>query len=711
MLQRSETPGLDCRLAVRIKDLRKDYQVGGEPLHVLKGINLEVPEGDYVAIMGPSGSGKSTFLNVLGCLDSATSGIYELGGEDVSKMDDDRLAQVRSENIGFVFQSYNLITSLTVLENIEAPLYYRGTIQPEEQARCIALADRVGLKDRLDHRPSELSGGQQQRAGIARSLVNRPKFILADEATGNLDSVTTAEILDLIDELNREGTTIIMVTHEEDVANRARRIVRLKDGVVRSDTRHREVEWKGPVDSGIKPVAERAAPPPRKSWSPAVWMQQWIRPWALGVKTLYLHPMRSMLTILGIFIGVASVIWLLAIGEGISRKAQEEIARMGAKNVIVSTVMPAGDSKSARRLYGVTKEDYEDLAHTVPSVKKTIPYRELSQADCEYGGRSLMVPLRGVTPDYAAWKSLAVRKGNFITDPHVAEEAKVCVLGSKVASDLFLHEDPIGKSVQISGYSTSDFFVVVGVVGVPGELQDASGEPAAQTGSDTVVAYVPLSTYWRNVFDFYGRSERGIPTVTKVVFEVENPTQVLETASIIRRRLDETHDQDDFEVVVPLELLKRAENTRVMFIAMLGLVAAISLVVGGIGIMNIMLATVTERTREIGIRRALGARRSDITRQFLVETIVLSVVGGCVGIVAGFLARPAVTGLRGFLLATFPEMMKDAPESIMTMVPIVVPWSIPLAFGISVAVGVIFGMYPANKAAAMDPIQALRHVN
>jgi macrolide transport system ATP-binding/permease protein len=699
------------RPAVRIENLRKDYLVGGEILHVLKGVNLEVPEGDYVAIMGPSGSGKSTFLNVLGCLDPATSGLYELGGENVANMDDDRLAQVRSENIGFVFQSYNLITSLTVLENIQAPLYYGGTISAEDLVRCGKMAERVGLADRLDHRPSQLSGGQQQRAGIARSLINRPRFILADEATGNLDSVTTTEILDLIDELNREGTTIIMVTHEEDVAKRARRIVRLRDGVVQSDTRFREVEWKG---TGNLRSAEKApnggAPKKRDSRGDfSTGLQRWIRPWALGVKTLHLHPMRSLLTILGIFIGVASVIWLLAIGEGISRKAQEEIARMGANNVIVSTIQPASDSKSVRRLFGVTKDDYEDLAQTIPSIKKAIPYRELSQADCEYGGRSMSVPVRGVTPDYSAWRRLGVRKGNFITDTHVVEEAKVCVLGAKTAYDIFLHEDPIGKSVQISFYTSSDFYTVVGVAGNTGEFSDSGSDSAG--GSESTAAYVPLTTYWRNVFDFYGRSERGIPTVTKVVFEVDNPALVMETASIIRKRLKETHDQTDYEVLVPLELLKRAENTRIMFIAMLGLVAAISLVVGGIGIMNIMLATVTERTREIGIRRALGARRSDITRQFLVETIVLSVVGGLVGIIAGFLASPAITGLRSFLLSTAPEMMKDAPESIMTMVPIVVPWSIPLAFGISVAVGVIFGMYPANKAAAMDPIQALRHVN
>lgn len=696
---------------MRIENLRKDYLVGGEILHVLKGVNLEVPEGDYVAIMGPSGSGKSTFLNVLGCLDPATSGLYELGGENVANMDDDRLAQVRSENIGFVFQSYNLITSLTVLENIRAPLFYGGTIRAEDLERCHELAGRVGLADRLDHRPSQLSGGQQQRAGIARSLINRPRFILADEATGNLDSVTTKEILDLLDELNREGTTIIMVTHEEDVAKRARRIVRLRDGIVQSDIRSRDVEWKGSgklAGRGKEP-SEGKSKKKRSGEDLSTGLQRWIRPWALGVKTLHLHPMRSLLTILGIFIGVASVIWLLAIGEGISRKAQEEIARMGANNVIVSTIQPASDSKTVRRLYGVTKEDYEDLAQTVPSIKKAIPYRELSQADCEYNGRSVSVPVRGITPDYSNWRRLAVRKGNFVTDTHLVEEAKVCVLGAKTASDIFLHEDPVGKSVQISFYTSSDFYTVVGVAGNAGEFSDSGADSAG--GSESTAAYVPLTTYWRNVFDFYGRSERGIPTVTKVVFEVENPTLVMETAAIIRKRLKETHDQTDYEVLVPLELLKRAENTRIMFIAMLGLVAAISLVVGGIGIMNIMLATVTERTREIGIRRALGARRSDITRQFLVETIVLSVVGGMVGIIAGFLASPAITGLRSFLLSTAPDMMKDAPEAIMTMVPIVVPWSIPLAFGISVAVGVIFGMYPANKAAAMDPIQALRHVN
>jgi len=230
--------------AVRIENLCKFYYLGGEVVHALAGVSLDIPQGDYLAIMGPSGSGKSTLLNLLGCLDRPTSGNFFLGEDDVSKLDDDQLSQIRASRIGFVFQSYNLIQQLTVLENIEVPLHYRDhtRLTPEDRQRCRDLAALVGLGNRLDHRPSQLSGGQQQRAGIARSLINNPYFVLADEPTGNLDSVTTGEILQLIDDLNATGKTIIMVTHEEEVAQRARRIVRLRDGLIQSDVRMRELD-------------------------------------------------------------------------------------------------------------------------------------------------------------------------------------------------------------------------------------------------------------------------------------------------------------------------------------------------------------------------------------------------------------------------------------------------------------------------------------
>jgi len=688
--------------AVHIEDLRKAYDVGGEPLEVLKGINLLVPEGDYVAIMGPSGSGKSTFLNLLGCLDKATSGTYRLAGENVAQMDDERLAAIRATNIGFVFQSYNLIPTLTVLENIQAPLFYRGQITAEDRERSIALASMVGLGERLDHRPPQLSGGQQQRAGIARSLINDPEFILADEPTGNLDSVTTVEILDLLDRLNAEGKTIIMVTHEEDVAQRARRIVRLKDGVVQSDERHREIE---PFEKKTIEVQPERKVTMSDRMNTAY--KQFMRPWSLGVKSLYLHPMRSLLTVLGIFIGVASVIWLLAIGEGISAKAQEEIARLGATNIIVNSVQPPRDPKNPyNRLYGVNRNEIEGLQQTLPSITNAVAYQELTQAQFQYGGRLEQQALRGTSPDYAKLAHLEPSKGRFISATDYASESKVVVLGSEIARKLFPYEDPIGKSVHMTTYNISDFYKVVGVVAPKGKSQEElENDIYANAG------YIPLTTYWRHVYDFYSRDDKGLPTVASVTFQIKDQDSVMQTAKIVRERLDELHTKDDFDVMVPLELLERAKSTRVMFIAMLGLVAAISLVVGGIGIMNIMLATVTERTREIGIRRALGAKRKDITRQFLVETIVLSVVGGVVGIIAGFLAKPAIIGLRAFLSSTVPEMMAAAPESIQTLVPIVVPWSIPLAFGISVVVGVVFGLYPANRAAAMDPIEALRHVN
>lgn len=435
-----------------------------------------------------------------------------------------------------------------------------------------------------------------------------------------------------------------------------------------------------------------------------------LRTWLLGVKSLALHPLRSLLTVLGMFIGVASVIWLLAIGEGISRKAQEQIRGLGADNIIVRSVKPPSESTANIRgpvPYGLTRLDFERLSETIPTIERVLPIREIRQ-QFRYSGRLVDGTLVGCTPEYAAITQLFVQRGHFISAIEQKYAEKVCCLAAEVAERLFPFEDPVGRSIHVE----ADYYVVVGVMKPRAAMAGIGGSLSAKDFSDDV--YVPISTLWQRIGDAVvvrrsGSFEGEIVEVSQVTLRVKSVDSVIDTADVVKRTLQAHHKQPDFALTVPLELLEQAKTTRMMFIIFMGLIAAISLVVGGIGIMNIMLATVTERTREIGIRRALGAKRGDITRQFLVETVVLSVVGGVTGIAGGLVCGPMTELLRSAIEQAFPQNIADLPEVIRTVKPVIVPLSIPLAFCISVGVGVIFGLYPAMRAAAMDPIEALRH--
>jgi len=646
---------------IELKDVWKTFITGGDVrVDALRGVSLSIYPGEFVAIMGASGSGKSTMMNLLGCLDRPTSGAYYFAGDDVSEFDADSLAWLRREAFGFVFQSYNLLATATAEENVEIPAIYAGLSPQQRRERAAALLESLGLGDRLTHRPSQLSGGQQQRVSIARALMNGGQIILADEPTGALDSKSGAEVMALLEELAAEGHTVILITHDASVAAHARRVIELKDGEIVRDS----ATSKAPA----LPLGAAANMPQLDHRTGShVMLTGLSESLRMAMRALRANIFRTVLTLLGIVIGVSSVVAMLAIGEGAKQRVVQQIGSMGTNLLVVRPQF-----RNARGYNGpivtLTPDDAKAM-EAIPYVMTAMPDVR-GAATVRYGNIDYqpdgIVATTDALPQTRSWR---VARGIFFTQEDQNSYATVAVLGNTVYESLFPdRSDPIGKYILIRNVP----FQIIGVM-------DVKGASAGGDDADDVV-FVPLTTGMLRIF-----GQRFIRAITVAVSDL---SKMDETQTALTDLLKERHRGTlDFQIRNMADLLETAttaQNTRTIF---LGSMAAISLLVGGIGIMNIMLVSVTERTREIGIRMATGARQRDILRQFLSEAIVVSALGGVVGVVCGVGA--------GLIIQAFgnPVAFTAAPML--------------LAFGCAAATGLIFGYAPARKAAKLDPVVAL----
>ncbi len=705
---------------IEIIDLSKTYRVGEVEIPALQHVNLCIERGEFVAIMGASGSGKSTLMNVIGCLDRPTSGRYLLEGIDVASLHEEDLARIRGTRIGFVFQTFNLLPRATALENVELPLFY-SVWDHDGEHRAHELLAQLGLKGREKNNPNQLSGGEQQRVAIARALINEPAILLADEPTGNLDSKNSAEIMDIIRHLNREqGITVIVVTHDPENAAYADRMVTFRDGWILSDERLRAAPSAAPA---TETVPKEGPARREKAWSFAAMAL------TSAARALKRNKTRAALTMIGIFIGVAAVIAMVAVGNGARSEVAKQIQSLGTNLLVV--VPGATTSAGVRAGFGsistLTTADAEAIEKKSSAVA-LVTYMDRQIAQVVYSNQNWSTSINGVTPAYFSVRDWPVASGRSFTENENRAAAPVCLLGQTVVKNLFgEREDPIGKTVRVRNFPLR----VIGVLALKGQStfgqdqddvviipfntaerkvlgtsQVTATVPSKTTGSSnpvlnpylnvpTTTASNPAYQSGSAIISPFGGPPKISGVVNMILIKARDAEAVRTAETEVRNLLHQRHhiqphQDDDFTVRSLAEIAQASESASRVMTLLLAAVASISLLVGGIGIMNIMLVSVTERTREIGIRMAIGARRLHILLQFLVESALLSVLGGLAGAGLGIVASKILSAL-----AQWPTLIS--------------PLAVVGGFAFAAAVGVFFGWYPARKASKLDPIQALRY--
>jgi macrolide transport system ATP-binding/permease protein len=691
---------------IRLEDVTRTYHVGDVDVHALGGVSLTVERGEFLAIMGSSGSGKSTLMSILGCLDRPSSGRYFLEGVDVAGLSEPELARIRSERLGFVFQSFNLLPRTPAIENVALPLVYREDSALSASARAARAREvlaLLGLSDRERNTPGQLSGGQQQRVAIARALINHPGLVLADEPTGNLDTRTSHEIMQTLVALNRDqGVTIVVVTHEADIAAYAGRVIIMRDGKVIEDRRNPPREGAAtaaPASPAPAPAPPLDGPIPGLSPAFAVMILQ------AALQALGRNRMRSLLTMLGVFIGVAALIAMVGLGKGADEAVRKQIESLGTNMAVIlpGATTSGGVRSGAGSASSLRVSDAQAILRQAPAVG-AVAYLLRSSGQVKSADQNWTTQIQGVSPGYAAITNWRIGSGRGITAEDDDKAALVAVIGKTVADQLFGATDPIDATINVKGAPLK----VIGVLAPKG--QSAMG----QDQDDLVM--IPFSTAERRVLGVaapgaaatsqlsaiynqaanpYGLQARLTGRVNQIFIQATGPDQVQAaidqaTQTLRRQHRIRPNADADFSVRNLSQIAETARSSSQVMAVLLAVVASISLLVGGIGIMNILLVSVTERTREIGLRMAIGARRLHVLLQFLAESICLSGAGGLAGVAAGMAASSLIALATGW--------------------PIHVPAEAAIGgFLFSAVVGVFFGYYPARKAARLDPIEALRY--